>query len=184
MLGRPEVLCEGHFRLLSGLHSDHFIRFSRLADDADALGYVADLLAGIVASWEPDAVAAPSTAGVSLGVELGRRLSVRLHLVAVGADGRPTTLIGTSPIADSRVLLVNDVITTGEGVKALAQVMTAAGAVSIGCCAFVARTVDDPAQAVGMPVAVAASVDLAAWSSEECPLCESSGPPEDARDLN
>src|SRR4051794_18433283 len=69
VLARPDVLCSGHYRLLSGRHADRFVRFSQVARDAEALGYVADLLAGVVAGWQPAGVLAPSTAGVSLGVE-------------------------------------------------------------------------------------------------------------------
>jgi orotate phosphoribosyltransferase len=184
MVGRPEVLRHGHFRLVSGLHSDTFVRFSKLAEDADALAYVADLLAAIVANWQPDAILAPSTAGVSLGVVLGRRLGIRLHLSNVGDDGRATKVIGTMPAEGSRLLIVNDVISTGEGVKALARVATSAGAVPVGCCAFIARTPGEPAEAVGMPVAVTACADLGAWAADDCSLCEAGLPPEDARDLN
>ena len=61
---------------------------------ADALAYIGDLLAAVVSNWQPDAILAPSTAGVSLGVMLGRRLGIRLHLSNVGDDGRPTGILG------------------------------------------------------------------------------------------
>jgi orotate phosphoribosyltransferase len=185
MLGRPEVMCEGHYRLLSGLHSDRFVRFSRLAEERESLGYIADLLAGTVASWAPEAIIAPSTAGVSLGVALGRRLALPLHLCNVGNDGRPTHLIGVAPTQGARMLIVNDVITTGMGVKALATVACEAGAEPIGCCAFIARTTADLVHLSGMPVAITASADLAAWAADECPLCgNGDSSPEQARDLN
>jgi orotate phosphoribosyltransferase len=185
LLGRADVMCEGHFRLLSGLHSDRFVRFSRLADDHESLAYIAELLAGAVASWKPEAIVAPSTAGVSLGVALGRRLGVRLHLCDVGDDGRPTKLIGDAPVQHARMLIVNDVITTGEGVKALASISREAGTDPIGSCAFIARTTADVGELIGLPVAITAAADLAAWTPEECPLCgHSDETPEDARDLN
>lgn len=185
MLARENVLCEGHFRLLSGLHTQRFVRFSRLADDRESLGYIADLLASAVASWTPDAIIAPSTAGVSLGVALGHRLGVRLYLCDIGADGRPTHLIGDAPASDARILIVNDVITTGEGIKMLAAVARDAGNAPVGCCAFIARTTADLVALIGLPVAVAAVTDLAAWPASECPFCATSDePPEDARDLN
>lgn len=185
MLGRADVMCEGHYRLLSGLHSDRFVRFSRLAADRESLSYVAELLAGAVSRWKPDALVAPSTAGVSLGVALASRLGVRLHLCNVGDDGRPTQLIGYAPAQGARMLIVNDVITTGEGVKALASIARDAGATPIGCCAFVARTTADVGELVGLPAATTAAADLAVWTAENCPLCGSSDEaPEDARDLN
>lgn len=184
MVGRPDVLCHGHFRLLSGLHSDRFVRFSRLADDASALGYIADLLTSVVASWEPDAIVAPSTAGVALGVALGRRLCVPLHLATVDSDGRASALIHDPPSRGARVLVVNDIITTGQGVKRLKSVVEAAGTQTIGCAAFLDRTAGDAHVAVEMPVAVTATAPLPAWSPEDCPLCDGDQPPADARDLN
>jgi orotate phosphoribosyltransferase len=184
LLTLPEVLCDGHFRLVSGLHSDRFVRFSTLAKDPEALDYLADLLADAVARWQPDAVLAPSTAGVALGLELARRLGVRLHLTEVDGSGRPSRLIGEPPAAGTRVLAVNDVITTGEGMRALGTIATQADALPIGCCAFLARTSADVAESVGMPAAIIGSVDLSAWTADDCPLCSDENNPEDARDLN
>ena len=107
-----------------------------------------------------------------------------LHLAAVDEDGRAAALIGETSVADARVLIVNDIITTGHGVKALADVIARAGGLTIGCCAFLARTAGAPEQAVAMPSAVTASAPLPAWSPAHCPLCGGDEPPEDARDLN
>src|SRR6266540_2918249 len=82
-LGDPRMLAEmivddgavveGHVELLGGAHSDRFIRFSRIANEQEHLGAVAEWLLPTVAAWSPTAVVAPATAGVALATTLARR---------------------------------------------------------------------------------------------------------------
>lgn len=124
LVSRPNVIEHGHFRLLSGAHSEQFLRFSKIANNSDALDIVAAALVPSVAVWQPDAVLAPSTAGVSLGRELAARLGVALYLAHVDERGRADSFVGESPRLGSSMLLVNDVVTTGDGLRALADVAT------------------------------------------------------------
>jgi orotate phosphoribosyltransferase len=183
-LDAPGTLCTGHFRLLGGQHSDRFVRFSQLAKNPDALAYVADLLSARAAVWDPAGVVAPSTAGVALGVEIARRLGVRLHLASVGEDARADALIGGAPPQGAPLLMVNDVVTTGEGLQALARVVGDAGAEVAGAAAFLCRQQESPEAIVGAPLALVATVPLASWDDAECPGCAHDVPLQDARDLN
>lgn len=184
LLAMPGTVCTGHFRLLGGAHSDRFVRFSQLAKDADALRYVADLLTSKVAAWSPAGVVAPSTAGVALGVEIARRLGVRLHLASVAADGRADAMIGAPPAAGASLVMVNDVVTTGDGLRALAEVVRDAGADVSGAAAFLCRGAEVPEDVVGVPIALVATVPLLSWSDSGCPLCRDDEPLTDGRDLN
>lgn len=184
LLERPGVLRTGHFRLLSGMHSDRFIRFSGLAKDPTALARIADLLAAMVAVRQPSSVLAPSTAGVSLAREVSGRLGLRVHLAGVGEDGRPDTLLGEPPAAGDRLLLINDVITTGDGMRALAQIAKSFGAAVAAAAAFLTRTDASIDERIGAPTSLLATLPLSTWTPEECPLCRDGGRPEDARDLN
>ena len=184
LLGPPGTVCTGHYRLLGGDHSDRFVRFSEIARNQDGLDYLAELLTSKVGAWDPAGVLAPSTAGVALGVEIARRLGVRLHLASVGADGRAEGIVGDRPAPGAPLLLVNDVVTTGDGLRALAGVAAAAGAEVAGAAAFLCRRAETPEDALGMPLALVASAPLSSWSPSECPLCRDDQPVEDARDLN
>ena len=184
-LGREGVLLDGHFQLLSGLHSPDFIAFSGLARDGGALDQIADTLTETVAAWMPEAVIAPSTAGVSLGSSLSVRASAPLYLASLDMDSRPDGLVGNPDIRGKRVLLVNDVITTGSGLKQLARVGTDAGAEIAGAAWFVSRADVDVAGILGTEnVVCLASFELEAYSAAECPLCAAGGEAELAIDLN
>jgi orotate phosphoribosyltransferase len=180
-LGDPRLLAEmiiddgavveGHFELLSGAHSDRFIRFSRIASEQDHLGAVTESLLPTVAAWLPTAVVAPATAGVALANSLARRLGLPLFLASVGQDGRATDIEHAETLSAQRVLLVNDVVTTGQGMAALAAITAASGATVAGACWFVTRASVDVERMINAPAAALAEVDLASWSAASCPLC-------------
>src|SRR5574337_1168905 len=92
MIVDDDAVAEGHFELLSGAHSDRFIRFSRIASEQDHLGAVTESLLPTVAAWLPTAVVAPATAGVALATSLASRLGLPLFLASVGQDGRATDI--------------------------------------------------------------------------------------------
>jgi len=174
----------GHYRLLSGQHSDRFLAFSTIAADPASLDLIASWLGPTIDAWSPDAVLSPSTAGVGLAATFARRLSAPLHLAATGADGRPTRLIGTDIPTGTRVLLVNDVTTTGTAIRALAKIAEDQGAVVAGSAWFASRATS-AASVTPFPAARAADLDLPSWPAEACRLCKGHGPvAEDAIDLN
>ena len=183
-LARPGVVRIGHFRLLSGLHTDTFVAFSGIAADSAALDRVADWMLGTVAAWEPSDVLAPTTAGVGLASTLARRLSARLHLADLSSAGRPQHIIGASLTAGARVLLVNDIVTTGAGLRALADLVATTEASVTGAAWFVSRRQVNVTDALDAPTVHIADLDAPAWTAEDCHLCAERVPLEDALDLN
>jgi orotate phosphoribosyltransferase len=183
-LGRPGALRLGHFRLLSGLHSEHFLAFSEIAKDNKALVDLATLLTPTIAPWQPTAVLAPSTAGVSLGSALAGLLGVEMHLAYLDSSGRPQGLVGDPGVAGGRVLLVNDVVTTGQGIDALARTVRERGADVAGAAWFASRSGVDVAKRIDAPVAYTLSLELKAVPADECAACSQGMPLEDGTDLN
>jgi orotate phosphoribosyltransferase len=184
LLARPGVLEHGHFRLLGGAHSEHFLRFSRIAVDPAALAGLASALAPTLASWQPDAVLAPSTAGVSLGRELAQQLGLALHLASVDEHGRADGILGDWDLNDRRILIINDVVTTGEGLQALAHAAGAAGGSVVGAAWFASRAHVDVADRLGAPTAWLVTVDLPTFAPEACPCCAAGVDAVDGLDLN
>jgi orotate phosphoribosyltransferase len=184
LLARPGVLEHGHFRLLSGAHSEHFLRFSRMAGDPAALTGLAAALAPTVASWRPDAVLAPSTAGVSLGRELAQQLGLTLYLASVDEHGRADEILGGADLNGRRLLIINDVVTTGEGLQALADVAGAAGGAVAGAAWFASRAHVNVAGRLGAPTAWLVTADLSTFTPEACPCCAAGMDAVDGLDLN
>ncbi len=183
-LGRPGVLRTGHFELLSGLHTQHFLAFSRIAIDKGAVDDLADTLSALAAAWSPTAVLAPSTAGVALAGALAGRIGVPLLLAALDDGGRADGILGAPDLTGGRVLLVNDVVTTGDGLEALATVVKAARGDVAGAAWFASRADIDVSARLGVPVAHLVSVDLPAFPADQCPGCTAGTPAQPALDLN
>lgn len=184
LLGRPGVLRTGHYRLLSGLHTEYFLAFSQIAQDARAVRELASDLGAVCAPWLPTMVLAPSTAGVALGGELARELCLPLHLASLDSVGRADGLLGGVSIAGHRVLLVNDVVTTGDGLAALQHAVEAAEASVAGAAWFASRSDAEVGTRIGAPVVMSAALDLAATHADECALCRSGDELQDALDIN
>jgi orotate phosphoribosyltransferase len=184
LLSLDSALLDGHFELLSGLHSDRFVAFSRIARQDGALQLVAGWLQPSLAPTSPTAVVAPSTAGVGLGWTLARLLGVPLHLAGLDDHGRPCCLLGEPDVSGGRLLLVNDVVTTGQGLQALAETVRGRGAEVAGAAWFATRSSQDIAAILDAPVFSICELALAAWPQSECPRCTSGEPLQLAVDLN
>ena len=174
----------GHFRLLSGLHSEHFLAFSEIAKDKEALADLAKLLTPTIGPWQPTAVLSPSTAGVSLGGALASELGIGMHLASLDDDGRPKGIVGGPDISGGRILLVNDVVTTGQGVVALARVVAEHDADVAGATWFASRTEVDVGSRIHAPVVFALTLDLPAVPDDKCPACARGAQLQDGLDLN
>src|SRR5258708_5297794 len=123
---RSGALLEGHFRLSSGLHSTGYLQCAlvlQYPSDAEALGRA---LAERVRHLRPSVVLSPALGGVVIGHEVGRALGVRA-IFAERQDALLTLRRGFTLTAGDRVLVVEDVLTTGGSTRATMQVATAAG---------------------------------------------------------
>lgn len=184
MVARQGVLRSGHFRMLSGLHSDSFLAFSQLAAHPPTLELISRYLTPVLSPWQPQVVVAPSTAGVALASQLSRHFAIPLMLADLDENGRATGLLGDFDIADRRALLVNDVVTTGQGLQSLATVVCDAGAHLAGACWFLRRADIDVTALLDTPTACLGTLELAAWPAGQCPACHDDTPLQQALDLN
>lgn len=194
LLGEPRLLAqmiiedravdEGHFELLGGSHSDRFIRFSRIANAPEHLEAVAGWLLPTVAAWSPSVVVAPATAEVALASLLSRRLGLPLALATLDDAGRAREVRPGEALRGERALLVNDVVTTGDGITALAKAAAVAGASIAGACWFLSRSAVDVAAMINAPAVALVDLKLPSWPARSCPLCQAEQPFTRAGEVN
>jgi len=170
---RSGALLEGHFRLSSGLHSTGYLQCALVLQnpaDAERLGQA---IASGVRELRPTVVLSPALGGVVIGHEVGRALGVRA-LFAERQDGVLTLRRGFMISETDRVLVVEDVLTTGGSTRETIQVATAAGGRVVG----VASIVDRSGGAATFDVSFHAllAVDLPTFQPEACPLCAKGQP--------
>ena len=162
------ALLEGHFRLSSGLHSDRYLQSAlvlQYPEFADALGRA---LADRTRHMQPTVVLSPALGGIVIGQEVGHALGVRA-IFAERQDGLMTLRRGFSLAPSDRVLVVEDVITTGGSTTETAAVAEAIGAHVVGAAAIVDRS--PSASRLDLPLQALVELEVPTWAPESCPLC-------------
>ena len=126
---RVGALLEGHFRLTSGLHSPGYLQCALVLQYPREAEALEPRWPRASASLGADAVLSPALGGIVIGQEVGRALGVRA-LFAERQDGTLSLRRGFSLRASDRVLVVEDVVTTGGSTRETIEVARAAGATS------------------------------------------------------
>ena len=113
-------------------------------------------------------VLSPALGGIVIGQEVGRALGVRA-IFAERQDGRLTLRRGFALDPGEKVLVVEDVVTTGGSTRETIEVARAAGAVVVGAAAIIDRSGGQ--QRIDVPFHVLAEVSLPTFDPASCPLC-------------
>jgi orotate phosphoribosyltransferase len=162
------ALLEGHFRLSSGLHSTGYLQCALVLQHpqhAEALGRA---IAGRTRDLRPTVVLSPALGGVIIGHEVGRALGVRA-IFAERQDGALMLRRGFLLSETDRVLVIEDVLTTGKSTRETMQVAAAAGGHVVGAASVVDRS--GGAVSFDVPFAALLDVDLPTCEPDRCPLC-------------
>jgi len=164
------ALREGHFILASGRHSSLYLeKFQVLQHPADT-----ERLCGAIAMWarslSVDSVAGPTTGGIILAHELARQLGVRA-IYAERRDGAPGREFrrGFALAPGERVLVVDDIMTTGGSVQETIDAVRSAGGAIAGAAVLVDRS--GGASRLDVPVHPLWRLDIPSYAPAECPLC-------------
>jgi orotate phosphoribosyltransferase len=165
---RSGALLEGHFRLSSGLHSNGYLQCALVLQHPRTAASLAEALAATAAAWSPAAVLSPALGGVVIGHEVARALGVRA-MFAERQEGRLALRRGFSIAPGERILVVEDVVTTGLSTRETMDVARAAGADVVGAASLVNRS--GGKADLGVPLVSLLAIDLPTWDEAACPLC-------------
>lgn len=173
------AILDGHFHLTSGKHSPVFIQCSQVLQHPADAALIGRALADRCESLAPTVVVGPAMGGVILAHEVARVLGTRSAFTEK-QDGAQVFRRGFSLSKDDRVLLVEDVLTTGGSVLRSAAAVKAAGASVVGVGLVIDRTAGKAAETVGLGPGVLvtslALLDAPAYVPEQCPLCRAGVP--------
>jgi len=165
---RSGALLEGHFRLTSGLHSPGYLQCALVLQhpgEAEALGRA---LADRVRDLRATVVLSPALGGVVIGQEVGRALGVRA-IFAERVDGKLALRRGFTLDPTDRVLVVEDVMTTGGSTRETIEVAKAAGGQVVGTASIVNR--GGTAIRFDVPYVSLLDIALPTYEQDACPLC-------------
>ena len=169
ILTKTEALLTGHFLLTSGKHSDKYMQCAKVLQYPN---YAEELLKDIADSFKDDnvdVVVAPATGGIIVGYELARQLGCK-NIFAERENGEMKIRRGLEIEKGMRVIVAEDVTTTGGTVQEIIDLMTCLGAEVVG----VALLVDRSKGAVDFKVKTRSAyvADVVAWEADNCPLCK------------
>jgi orotate phosphoribosyltransferase len=162
------ALLEGHFRLTSGLHSPGYLQCALVLQHpahAEALGRA---IADRVRNLRATVVLSPALGGVVIGQEVGRALGVRA-MFAERQEGRLALRRGFTLAPDDRVLVVEDVMTTGGSTRETIEVAKAAGGQVVGTASIVDRS--GGTIRFDVPFTALLEIALPTYEADQCPLC-------------
>jgi len=163
------ALLEGHFLLTSGLHSPKYLQCALVLQDPARAERLARQLAATLAAERVACVVGPAIGGILVAYELARALGVRA-LFAERQDGRMTLRRGFALRPGERVVLAEDVVTTGGSLREVQDLVTAAGAEVVAVASLVDRTSGrDPG--FGLPLRSLLVIDVPTYDPADCPLC-------------
>ena len=163
------ALRQGHFVLTSGKHSAQYMQCAQVLQYPRLAATLGEALASRFAGVEVETVVGPAMGGIIVAHEVGRALGVKA-LFAERQDGKMTLRRGFALKPGEKVLVVEDVITTGGSVQEVLAMVKALGAVPVGVGVLVDRS-GGQVDFAGLPLHSLLSLPIAAFTPEECPLC-------------
>ena len=173
-----DALLEGHFVLSSGLHSPKYLQCAlalQYPSDAARVGHaIADTFVSTASVSDPgsfaiDTVASPAIGGLIIGYAVAQALNVRF-IWTERQEGVMTLRRGFSIREGERILVVEDVITTGGSTRECIEALEKHGAKVVSAASIIDRS--NGKADVGVPRIALVSLDVPTYQPEECPLCE------------
>ena len=169
ILKQCESLLDGHFLLSSGKHSDRYCQCAKLLQYPGKAEQVLAVVAEQVKALGATAVVGPAMGGIVPAYELARQLKVK-GVFTEREDGEMRFRRGFSLSEHDRVLIGEDVITTGKSTMETVRAVEAQGAKVIGLCCIVDRSA--PGVDLPLPVYSATALSVKTFEAASCPLCK------------
>lgn len=168
LLQQTGALLEGHFLLTSGLHSPRYLQCALVLQYPEHSEYAGKAIASHFSGERIEAVVAPAIGGIVIGHETARALGARA-LFTEREAGVMTLRRGFTLSPGEKVLVVEDVVTTGGSTRETVEAVRRAGGDVIGAASVVDRS--GGAADVGVRRIALLTLDVPAYDPADCPLC-------------
>lgn len=171
ILKECEALLEGHFLLSSGRHSNRYCQCAKLLQYPDKAEKVLAVAAEKLKDVDFDIVVGPAMGGIVVAYELGRQCG-KPAIFTEREDGKMTLRRGFEIKPGQKVLITEDVVTTGKSSLETAEVIKSLGGEVVG----IACIVDRSAGGLELPLYSCTKLDIESYEKESCPLCQAGIP--------
>ncbi|NPV37951.1 Orotate phosphoribosyltransferase [Brevinematales bacterium NS] len=169
LLLKSEALLKGHFILSSGLHSNRYVQCAKFFQYPAYAELAAQKLARLYQDTPIDVVIGGAFGGITIAYELARALGVR-GLFCERVEGIFQLRRGFEIKPGEKVLIAEDVVTTGKSIDEVAQLVKQHGGEVVGVASLVDRHMPDP-EKLPYRFEWLHSVQAEAFDPASCPLC-------------
>lgn len=167
LLRETEALLEGHFLLSSGKHSDGYVQCAKLLMYPDKAEEAVKLIVEKLEDLQFDLVVGPAMGGIVVSYEIGRQTG-KPSIFTEREDGEMTLRRGFSIEKGQKVLIAEDVVTTGKSSFEAIKAVEDHGGEVVGIACIVDRSQGD----LGYPIYSGVSLDLKIYDPNDCELCK------------
>jgi orotate phosphoribosyltransferase len=167
------ALLEGHFLLSSGKHSDRYCQCAKLLQYPDKAAKVLKVVADKLKDVDFDMIVGPAMGGVVVSYELARQTG-KPGIFAERQDGAMTIRRGFEIEKGQKVIISEDVITTGKSFLEVAEIIKSLGGEVVGISCIVDRRAEGVK--VEYPMYSAVKLDIKSYDKENCPMCKEGTP--------
>ena len=167
------VLLKGHFLLTSGRHSQKYLQCAKLFQYPEYSRVMTEYLVNQFKDEKIDLVVGPAVGGIILAYEAARQLNVR-NIFMERENGKMTLRRGFEIQEGMKILVVEDVVTTGGSVKEVIDVIKDNGGIVIGVGSIVDRSTGNRKFEEELKSVI--KFDIETYSPDECPLCKEGTP--------
>lgn len=177
LLREVGALKDGHFVLSSGRHSDRYVeKFDLLRQPKATERACAEIVGRLAVLGRIDVVAGPTTGGILLAFEVGRQLGIPAAYAERSESGSLSRDFrrGTTFPRGARVLVVDDILTTGGSVRETLAALAGRDVQTIAVAVLVDRS--GGAVNLGVPLISLSQMRIETWEPGECPLCRDGVP--------
>ena len=174
LLTKTNAIMNGHFLLTSGLHSPHYVEKFNVLQHPKYTQQLCEAMAEKFKDAGIETVVGPVTGGILLAHETGKALRTRA-IFTERVDGKMTFRRGFSLHEGERVLIVEDIVTTGGSIKEVIDVVKAHGGIPVAVSMLVDRS-GGKAEFGDVPCTALLHMNVETWQPHECPLCKDSVP--------
>lgn len=167
-----KAILSGHFQLTSGRHSDTYVQCARILEDPGLTTRLAAAMVDRIGERRIDLVAAPAVGGIIIGFAVAQALEVTF-IFSERQGGEMVFRRGFSVPSGARVLVVEDVVTTGGSVAEVVDLVRSAGGEAVAVSSIIDRGGAKAFDAAYVPLL---RLEVESWEPAECALCAAGTP--------
>jgi orotate phosphoribosyltransferase len=166
---------QGHFELSSGRHSDTYLQCALVLEHPQQAEQLGRALADLFKDHSVACVVSPALGGILIGYEVARGLGVRSLFVERDRSGHMALRRGFELKPAERVLVIEDVWTTGGSTRETIGVVEEEGGIVVAAGALIDRS--GGRMELTVPARALLEMNVPSYEPDECPLCRAGGAP-------